>query len=72
MGNSRHRKNHKKKAQARKNRIEQEKNRMKKMQREFIMNLIKKEEEKGMFKDNPSVPPVGPVVDGPIVEGPVI
>ena len=45
---------------------------MKKLQREFIMNLIKKEEEKGMFKDTPSIPPVGPVVEGPIVDGPVI
>lgn len=50
MGNSKHRKNHKKKLQARKNRIEQQKNRVQKLQREFIMNLINQEKEKGYLK----------------------
>ena len=39
-GNSKHRKNHKQKLQARKDKIQQDKNRMQKMQKEFIMNLI--------------------------------
>ena len=47
MGNSRHRKGHKEKLQARKNKMQQEKNKAQKMQKEFIMNLIKQEQEKG-------------------------
>jgi len=72
-GNSRHRKDHKKKLQARKNRLEQDKNRMKKMQRDFIMNLIKQEQAKGMFDNNPSINPVidAPQID-PTIEGPSI
>lgn len=73
MGNSRHRKNHKKKLQARKNRLQQQKNRYGKLQKEFIMNLIKQEQEKGMFNENPTVQPIGPAIDGPqITEGPSI
>jgi len=72
MGNSKHRKDHKKKVQARKNKMQQDKNRMQKMQKEFIMNLIKKEQEKGMYNDNPMIQPVGPSTDNQIVEGPSI
>lgn len=60
------RKNHKKKLAARKNRMLQEKNRMKKMQKQFFDNLIKQEQEKGMFNDNPTIQPVSPV-QGPII-----
>ena len=70
---SKHRKNHKQKLQARKNRIAGEKAQAQKMQREFIMNLIKQEQEKGLFQNNPTIDPVtGPVIDGPLVDGPVI
>lgn len=72
-GNSKHRKNHKQKLLARKNKIAQDKNRMDKLRKEFIMNLIKKEQDKGMFNDNPTIQPVGPIVDGTqIIEGPSI
>ena len=71
MGNSKHRKNHKQKVQARKNRLLQEKNRMEKMKKEFLMNLIKREQEKGLFNDNQTIQPVGPIVGG-MVEGPSI
>ena len=70
MGNSRHRKGHKEKLQARKNKIQQDKNRAQKMQKEFIMNLIKQEQEKGMFENNPSIP--SSITDATIIEGPAI
>lgn len=69
MGKSKHRKDHKKKVQARNNRIQQQKNRMQKLQREFIMNLINQEKEKGLFENTPSI---GTDIQGPIIEGPTI
>jgi uncharacterized protein YjgD (DUF1641 family) len=70
MPKSKHRKNHKEKLQARKNRISSENAHAKKMQREFIMNLIKQEQEKGMFDNTPSIN--GPIIDSPTLDGPVI
>lgn len=68
---SKHRKNHKQKVQARKNRIAGEKAHAQKMQREFIMNLIKEEQEKGMY-DN-TTPVITPdVITNPVIEGPSI
>ena len=80
---SKHRKNHKQKVAARNLRISHEKRKTEKMQREFIMNLIKKEQEKGLFDnttplnqdggaiiDGPMVG--GPIIDGPIIDGPII
>jgi len=69
MPKSKHRKNHKQKLQARKNRIAGEKAHAQKRQREFIMNLIKQEQEKGMF-DN--VQSIDPIIDGPIIDGPAV
>ena len=61
-------KEHRKKVQARNNKIKQQKTKMENMQREFIMNLIKQEQEKGMFENNPSLS--GPIVgDGPMFDG---
>jgi uncharacterized protein YjgD (DUF1641 family) len=70
MPKSRHRKNHKEKLQARKNRLASEKVHAQKMQREFIMNLIKQEQEKGLFDNTTSID--GPIIDGPIIDAPVI
>lgn len=70
MGNTKHRKNHKQKLQARKDRIKQEKNKVQKMQKDFIMNLIKKEQEKGMFDNIPTINPAG--LEGTVIEGPTI
>ena len=76
MATSRHRKNHKKKLKSRQDKLKQEKSKMQKMQREFIMNLIKQEQEKGLFDNTKSIngnPQInGPVVEGPIIEGPAI
>jgi hypothetical protein len=61
-------KEHRKRVQARNNKIKQGKTKMEKVQREFIMNLIKQEQEKGMFENNPSLS--GPIVgDGPMIDG---
>lgn len=68
--NSRHRKNHKQKVEARKKRLSEEKRKREKFQREFIMNLIKQEQQKGLFEN--SLPVDGPVIDGPIIDGPII
>jgi NADH:ubiquinone oxidoreductase subunit E len=72
MPKSKHRKNHKQKAQARNNKILNEKAREKKMQREFIMDLIKKEQEKGLFNNTPAINAVSPITDGPTIDGPSI
>jgi len=74
MATSKHRKNHKKKLKARQDKLKQEKSKMQKMQREFILNLIKQEQEKGLFNNTSPVDQAingGPVIEGPSV-GPVI
>lgn len=69
--NTKHRKNHKQKLAARNNRLAQEKAQAQKFQKEFIMNLIKQEQEKGLFENTPNV---NGAVDGngPLIEGPSI
>lgn len=69
--NSKHRKDHKKKLAARKNRLAQEKAQAQKYQKEFIMNLIKQEQEKGLFENTPNANAIGGQ-NGPIIEGPAI
>jgi hypothetical protein len=68
--NTKHRKDHKKKLAARKDRLAQEKAKAQKYQKDFIMNLIKQEQEKGMFENNPTID--GPIIDGTVIEGPSI
>lgn len=75
MATSKNKKDHKKRVQARNNRIANEKARAQKFQKEFIMNLIKEEQSKGMFENTPSIN--GPIIDtsnidSPIIEGPSI
>jgi hypothetical protein len=68
MAKSRHRKNHKEKVEARKNRLISDKSKNQKAQREFIMNLIKEEEAKGMFNNNPTLDNgVTPTIEGPMI-----
>jgi hypothetical protein len=66
-------KEHRKKVQARNNKLKQEKAKVQKLQRDFIMNMIKQEQEKGMFENNPTINPSieGPAIDTTI-EGPSI
>jgi hypothetical protein len=66
-------KEHRRKVQARNNKLKNEKDKAQKLQKEFIMNMIKKEQEKGMFENNQTI---NPSIDGPsidtIIEGPSI
>jgi hypothetical protein len=71
MPKSKHRKDHKKKVAARNKRIADNKKTVEKAQREFIMNLIKREQENGAFDNTPSISIDGPSVDS-TVEGPSI
>ncbi len=68
--NSKHRKNHKQKVAARNQRIKEQKAKAQKIQREFIMNMIKQEQDKGLFENLQPID--GPVIDGPMIDGPVI
>lgn len=70
MATSKSKKDHKKRVQARNNRIANEKARAQKFQREFIMNLIKEEQSKGMFENTPNLN--SPIIDTPIIDGPTI
>jgi len=76
MAKSKHRKNHKAKVSARNEKINQEKKKIEKLQREFIMNLIKKEQESGLFENTQNIQPVNTEssFDGPTleIEGPSI
>jgi hypothetical protein len=66
-------KEHRKKVQARNNKINQDKAKAQKMQREFIMNLIKEEQEKGLFENNQVINPVDSIpTNSTQVEGPSI
>jgi hypothetical protein len=67
MANSKKKKDHKKRVDARNRRIKEDKARMAKAQREFIMNLIKKEQAEGKFENNPLINPINPIE---IIEGP--
>ena len=63
-------KEHRKRVQARNLKLQHEKRRREKFQQEFIMNLIKQEQEKGLFNNNPEVD--GPMLDGPMLDGPML
>lgn len=68
MPKSKSRKLHKQKVNNRNNEIKVQKERAQKMQKDFIMNLIKQEQEKGMFNNNVTMD--GPIIDGPMINGP--
>jgi hypothetical protein len=67
MPKSKTRKNHKSKVAARNKAIKNESTKVQKAQKEFIMNLIKQEQEKGAF-DNVQA---GPMMGGPLMGGPL-
>ncbi len=68
--NTKHRKNHKQKLAARNNRLANDKVRAQKAQREFIMNLIKQEQERGAFENTVAVD--GQIIDAPVTDERVI
>jgi hypothetical protein len=68
MAKSKNRKDHKKKSLARNNKIQSDKNRVQKAQREWIMNMIKHEQEKGLFENTPNLDStIDPLIEGPII-----
>lgn len=69
MPKTKQRKNHKAKVAARNLRLKQQKQKVEKIQREFIMDLIKKEQEKGLFENNGIIDQEGPKLD---IDGPAI
>ena len=68
MPKSKNRKNHKQKVAARNRRISDQKNKMQKMQKQFLMDLIKREQEKGAFDNTDTVGATNSIVN-PIVDG---
>jgi hypothetical protein len=75
MPKSRHRKNHKQKAAARKQRLINEKKSFEKKQRDFIMQLIEQEKQRGLFEENTNGSIDMPIFNGveeSIIEGPTI
>jgi len=72
MPKSKNRKNHKKKVAARRKRMQDEKNKYMKMQKEALMQLIEQEQKGGQF-EAPVIPNIeGPSIDGPSIDGPSI
>jgi hypothetical protein len=70
MPKSKARKSHKKKLEARRISIKNETTKAQKFQREFIENLIKQEQEKGLFNNNPYL---GSFNEEPVkIEGPIL
>jgi hypothetical protein len=86
MPKSKSRKNHKSKVAARNTAVKNESARVQKAQKEFIMNLIKQEQEKGLFDNVQPGPMSGPMIgggplsfdgdlltfDGPTFDGPIV
>lgn len=72
MATTKHRKNHKQKLAARNNKIAEQKTKAQKFQKDFIMDLIKKEQDKGLFDNTPSINNIDGISDGPIIDGPLI
>lgn len=71
MPKSKNRKNHKQKVAARNKRISEQKNKMEKMQKQFLMDMIKREQENGSFDNTDTVGATNSIVN-PIVDGPQI
>jgi len=69
MPKSKNRKNHNQKVAARNRGITDQKNKMQKMQKQFLMDLIKREQEKGAFDNTDAVDVTNSVID-PILDGP--
>ena len=71
MPKSKTRKNHKSKVAARNTAVKNESTKVQKAQKEFIMNLIKQEQEKGAFDNVQAGPLMGGPLSGPL-SGPLM
>jgi hypothetical protein len=62
-------KEHRKKVQARNEKINQEKKKVEKIKREWIKNLIEEERKKGLFENNPDGNKTSntDILDGPTI-----
>ncbi len=69
MPKSKNKKDHKKRSKARTQNIKGHQDKMKKMQNDMIMEMIRKEQEKGAFNDLPTFDPIGGDInlDGPLI-----
>ncbi len=70
MPKSKNKKDHKKRSQARTQKIKEAKNRIEKLQKDYINAIIKQEKEKGLYENLPSfgASPEGEInIDGPII-----
>jgi TolA-binding protein len=77
MPKSKSRKNHKQKVNARRDQMKNEQNRIEKMKKDFIMNLINEEKKKGAFDNTKSVDDLNYQLPGDVqidssLEGPQI
>jgi len=71
MPKSKTRKNHKQKVAARNTAVKNESTKVQKAQKEFIMNLIKQEQEKGAFDNVQAGPMMSGPLSGPLMGGPL-
>lgn len=71
MPKSKTRKDHKSKVAARNAAVKNGANKAQKVQKEFIMNLIKKEQEKGAFDNVQAGPMMSGPLSGPLMGGPL-
>lgn len=69
MAKSRKRKDHNKKLASRNAKLQDDKKKYEKFQKEMLMKMIENEKSKGMFDNNPQM---SPILNGPIIEGPTI
>lgn len=67
MPKSKNRKSHKSKVATRNMLIKNNKHKAQKVQKEFIENLIKQEQEKGLFNNNPSISDTEAILDAPVI-----
>ena len=72
MAKVRSKKEHKKRVAKRNNIIAQERKKVEKAQKEFLMKLIDEEKQKGLFNNPTQLPPMTPIPTATPIEGPTI
>lgn len=65
-------KEHRRKVQLRNDKVKQDKERIQKLQKNYIMNLINQEKENGLFENIPTINPINTPNSDVIIEGPSI
>jgi hypothetical protein len=69
MPKSKNRKDHKKRVNARNQRIKAQRSKIQKIQHDMLMKMIEQEKNKGMFNNLPNIDSVGGDIN---IDGPVI